>query len=76
MFNHKIALGKATNDDRMYIGKAYYQLNDYGKADTAFMKVSSFAPNFIPHTFMMRGLLQVLSKNPAILDLLRPSLIC
>jgi tetratricopeptide (TPR) repeat protein len=48
MFNHKIALGKASVDDRMFICKAYYQLKEYGKADTACVKLTAIAPNYIP----------------------------
>jgi tetratricopeptide (TPR) repeat protein len=47
-FNHKIALtNKTITEDRMFIGKAYYQLKEYGKADTVFMKVTETAPNYI-----------------------------
>ncbi len=48
-FNHKMALSNKTAiEDRMYIGKAYYFLKEYGRADTVFMKIVEISPNYIP----------------------------
>jgi tetratricopeptide (TPR) repeat protein len=47
MLQKKIALGNATTNDYMYLGKTYYQLGQYGKADTVFTMVTQKDPDYL-----------------------------
>jgi tetratricopeptide (TPR) repeat protein len=47
MLQKKISLGNATTKDYMYLGKTYYQLGQYGKADTVFTMVTQKDPDFL-----------------------------
>lgn len=45
LINSKIATGTADANDYMMLGKSYYQLNQYNKADSVFNQVSVKDPN-------------------------------
>ncbi|MCB0819154.1 MAG: tetratricopeptide repeat protein [Bacteroidetes bacterium] len=47
MYNKKIELGKGTTNDYYRLGQAYYQTQQFGMADTAFMKVTEIQPKLI-----------------------------
>lgn len=47
MMNKKIAFGKTDKNDYMLLGKAYYQLGSYDKADTALNTVISMDADFM-----------------------------
>lgn len=44
MYNKKIELGKAGVNDYFRLGQSYYNIKEYGKADTAFMYVTEKQP--------------------------------
>ena len=46
-YQKKIELKKATTNDYYRMGQAYYQMQDFGKADTAFMRVTEIQPKLI-----------------------------
>ena len=43
-YNRKINLGKAITNDYFRLGQAYYNLKEFGKADTAFMVITEKQP--------------------------------
>ncbi|MBX7203148.1 MAG: tetratricopeptide repeat protein [Bacteroidia bacterium] len=43
-YQQKIASGKATANDYYRMGQSYYNLKEFGKADTAFMRVTEVQP--------------------------------
>ena len=47
MYQRKAELQKATTNDYYRMGQAYYQLQEFGKADTAFMKVTEIQPKLL-----------------------------
>jgi tetratricopeptide (TPR) repeat protein len=46
-YEKKIALGKAITNDYFRMGQAFYNLKEYGKADTAFMKITESQPTLL-----------------------------
>jgi tetratricopeptide (TPR) repeat protein len=48
LLQFKIRIGKATTQDYHNLGKTYYNIQAWGKADTAFAKVISLKPDFLP----------------------------
>lgn len=47
LINNKIATGTADVNDYMMLGKSYYQIKEYGKADSVFTQVSVNDPSYI-----------------------------
>ncbi|MEX1188568.1 MAG: tetratricopeptide repeat protein [Bacteroidia bacterium] len=47
MYQLKAELQKATTNDYYRMGQAYYQTQEFGKADTAFMKVTEIQPKLL-----------------------------
>jgi tetratricopeptide (TPR) repeat protein len=47
MLNKKIAAGNATTNDFMYLGKTYYKMKEYGKADTVFTGITQKEPDYL-----------------------------
>lgn len=45
IYNQKIEIKKATVNDYFRLGQSYYNIKEFGKADTAFMKVTEVQPN-------------------------------
>lgn len=53
LINSKIATGTADVNDNMMLGKSYYQLKQYDKADSVFTQVSVIDPNNLdPYVWM------------------------
>ena len=53
LINSKIATGTADANDNMMLGKSYYQLKQYGNADSVFTQVSVTDPNNLdPYVWM------------------------
>jgi tetratricopeptide (TPR) repeat protein len=46
-YQKKVDLGKAATNDYFRMGQAYYQLQQFGKADTAFMEITVKQPKLI-----------------------------
>lgn len=53
-YSKKINLGKATTNDYFRIGQAYYNVREFGKSDTAFMKVTEKQPQ-LPTGYFWRA---------------------
>ena len=47
MYQRKIDVAKATTNDYYRMGQAYYQMQQFGKADTAFMRVIEIQPKLL-----------------------------
>jgi tetratricopeptide (TPR) repeat protein len=47
MYQRKIDVNKATTNDYYRMGQAYYQMQQFGKADTAFMRVTEIQPKLL-----------------------------
>lgn len=47
MYQRKIDLQKATTNDYYRMGQAFYQIQEFGKADTAFTKVTEIQPQLL-----------------------------
>jgi tetratricopeptide (TPR) repeat protein len=47
MYQRKIDVAKATTNDYYRMGQAYYQMQQFGKADTAFTKVTEIQPKLL-----------------------------
>jgi len=47
MYQRKVDLQKGTTNDFYRMGQAFYQMQQFGKADTAFMKVTEIQPKLI-----------------------------
>jgi len=47
MYQKKIAMGKAITNDYFRMGQSYYNLKEFGKADTAFSNIITAQPNLI-----------------------------
>jgi tetratricopeptide (TPR) repeat protein len=56
-YEKKILLSKPASKDYYLLGKAYYMLNAFGKADTVLTKVNEMSPNYV-QGFYWRGLSQ------------------
>lgn len=48
MLKKKIENGDATTNDVMFLGKTYYKMKEYGKADTVFTGITVKEPDYLP----------------------------
>lgn len=47
MYQKKIETGKPTTNDYFRMGQSYYNMKEFGKADTAFMKITESQPSLV-----------------------------